>query len=90
MEILTSRLPARWQDVLARAMAAIAAAMMALVAWESFVVAFDQWDEKLASMEASAALFIVAVAIGAAHSALHLVWIVLKGKPRQLEQVATE
>lgn len=90
MEFLTSRLPSHWQDVLARAMAAIAASMMVLVAWESFVVAFDQWDEKLASMEASAALFIVAVAIGAAHSALHLIWIVLKGKPRQLEQVATE
>ncbi|MEO6566329.1 MAG: TRAP transporter small permease subunit, partial [Casimicrobiaceae bacterium] len=68
MEILTSRFPDRVQSALARLMAAIAAALMVLVAWQSAVVAFDQWDEKMASMEASAAWFIVAVAIGCAHS----------------------
>ena len=82
MEILTSRLPAPVQGALARLMAAIAAALMVLVAWQSAVVAFDQWDEKMASIEASAAWFIVAVAIGCAHSALHLVLIVLDGKPQ--------
>jgi len=90
MEILTARLPGPVQGALARLMAAIAAALMALVAWQSAVVAFDQWDEKMASMEASAAWFIVAVAIGCTHSALHLVLIMLNGKPRAVMTVSTE
>ena len=90
MELLSSRFPPRVQDGLARAMAALAAAMMGLVAWESAVVAFDQWDELMASMNASAAWFLVAVGVGSAHSALHLVWIVLTGKPTMTESVATE
>lgn len=90
IELLSARLPARVQDLLARAMAALAAAMMALITWQSAVVAFDQWDELLASMNGSAAWFIVAVAVGCAHSALHLIWIVLTGKPTMTETVATE
>ncbi len=90
MEIVTSRLPRRVQDALARVMAAIAAALMVLVAWQAAVVAFDQWDEKMASLEASAAWFLVAVAIGCAHSALHLALIVAHGKPAPAMAVATE
>jgi len=60
------------QDILARAMAAIAAAMMVLVAWQSASWRLDQWDEMMASMNASAAWFIVAVGVGCAHAALHL------------------
>ena len=74
----------------ARLMAVIAAAMMVLIAWESAVVAFDQWDETMASMNASAAWFIVAVGVGCGHSALHLAWIALTGKPTMTEKVATE
>jgi len=90
MELLTARFPPAVQDVLARAMAAIAAAMMGLVAWQSAVVAFDQWDELMASMNASAAWFIVAVAVGCTHSALHLAWITLTGKPKFTESISTE
>jgi TRAP-type C4-dicarboxylate transport system permease small subunit len=90
MEIVTTRLPLRVQDLLARSMAAIAAALMVLVAYQSAVVAFDQWDEKMASLEASAAWFIVAVAIGCAHSALHLALIVMHGKPAPSGPIATE
>ena len=89
MELLTARLPPALQSVLARAMAALAAAMMALVAWQSVVLAHDQWDELMASMNASAAWFVVAVAVGSGHSALHLVWIALQGKAQGLA-VATE
>lgn len=90
MELLSARLPARLQDGLARAMAALAAAMMGLVAWQSMVVAIDQWDELMASMNASAAWFLVAVGVGCAHSALHLLWITATGKPTMTESVATE
>ena len=90
MELLSSRLPAKVQDRLARVMAAVAAAMMILVTWQSAVVAFDQWDEMMASMNGSAAWFIVAVGVGCGHAALHLIWIVLTGKPSMTESVATE
>jgi TRAP-type C4-dicarboxylate transport system permease small subunit len=90
MELLSSRFPPKLQDVMARLMAAVAAAMMILVAWQSAVVAFDQWDEMMASMNASAAWFIVAVGVGCGHAALHLVWLVLTGKPTMTEAVATE
>ena len=90
MEILTARFPKPLQNLLARAMAAAAAAMMGLVAWQSAVVSIDQWDELMASMNASAAWFIVAVGVGAAHSTLHLLWIVLTGKPTMTEAIATE
>jgi len=90
MELLSSRFPPHLQDAMGRALAALAAAMMVLVAWQSAVVAFDQWDETMASMNASAAWFIVAVGVGCGHSALHLVWIALTGKPTMTESVATE
>lgn len=90
MELLSSRFPPKVQDAMARLMAAIAAAMMVLVAWQSAAVAIDQWDELMASMNGSAAWFLVAVGVGCGHSALHLLWIVLTGKPTMTESVATE
>jgi TRAP-type C4-dicarboxylate transport system permease small subunit len=82
IEVLTARLPAAAQGLLARAVALLGAALMGLVGYEAVVITWDQWDEQMASVNASAALFILAVAIGAAHSALHLLWIVLNGRPR--------
>ena len=90
IEVLTARFPLPLQDILARALAFIAAAMMILVAWESAKLAFEQWDELMASMSASAAWFIVAVGVGCTHSALHLVWIGLTGKPTMSAIGATE
>ena len=90
IELLSSRFPPKLQGLLARLMASMAAAMMLLIAWESAVVAFDQWDEMMASMNASAAWFIVAVGVGCGHAALHLAWIALTGKPTMTETVATE
>ena len=90
IEMFTGRLPARVQDVLARGMALVSAAMMALVCYEAAVIVWDQWDEQMASVTASAAWFIVALAVGGAHSALHLVWIVLTGKPKVDEEIARE
>ena len=50
--------------------------MMAVVAYQSARVAIDQWDEQMASLEFSAGWFLVPVAFGALHSALHLSRIV--------------
>jgi TRAP-type C4-dicarboxylate transport system permease small subunit len=90
IEMVTARLPASAQDLLARAVALAAAALMALVCYEAVVITWDQWDEQMASVNASAALFILALAVGCGHSALHLLWIVLTGKPKVDEELAKE
>ena len=81
IEILTARLPAALRDALLRLMAATSTALMLLVCWQSLRICWDQWDEKMASLEFSAGWFILALAVGCGHSALHLIWIVLTGKP---------
>lgn len=91
MEIVVERLPAPWRDALARLMALIAMTMMLLVAWNSLWLAIDQWDELMASVNASAAWFIVPLVASGLHGALHLFWIALNGRPRkEVDDVATE
>jgi TRAP-type C4-dicarboxylate transport system permease small subunit len=90
IEMLTARLPAALEDMLARGIALLSAALMALVAYEAAVITRDQWDEQMASTSASAALFILALAVGGAHSALHLLWIVLTGRSGADKEVAQE
>ena len=90
IEMLTARLPAALQDVLARVVALLCASLMILVCYEAAVITRDQWDERMASANASAALFILALAVGCGHSALHFFWIVLAGKPRPDEDIARE
>lgn len=90
IEIVTARLPAVIQDVLARLVALSCAALMALVCYEAAVITWDQWDEQMASVNASAAIFILALVAGCAHSALHFFWIVLAGKPEVDEEIARE
>jgi len=82
IEFLTSQLPAVPRDLLARTMALLGAGLMALVAWQSASIAFDQWDELMGTVNMSSGWFILAVAFGAAHSLLHLLWIVLTGPHR--------
>lgn len=79
IEFLTARIAAGPRDLLARAMAALGALLMGLVAWQSARLAWDQWDELMGTVDMSSGWFMLAVAFGAAHSMLHLVWIVLNG-----------
>ena len=90
IEMVTARLPAMLQDMLARLVALLCAALMALVCYEAAVITRDQWDEQMASVNASAALFILALAVGCGHSALHFLWIVLAGRPEPDEEIARE
>ena len=90
VEMLTARVPALARELLARASAAAGAALMGLVSWQAMVITRDQWDEQMASANASAALFILALAVGCGHSALHFFWIVLAGRPERDEEIARE
>ncbi len=90
VELLTSRLPQPAQDALVRLMALISAVLMVLVCYQAAIIARDQWDETMASVPISSAWFVVAVALGAGHTALHLVWISFNGKPGQSGLVSAE
>lgn len=82
MEMLLTRLSDRWRDGLYRLMGAFSLGMLAMIAREAFVLARDNWDETIPVLNISGGLFYVAVAIGAAHTALRTVEILMTGEPR--------
>ena len=53
--------------------------LMLLVAYQSAKIAIEQWDELMASVDYSAGWFILPVAIGTLHTALHLLRIMAFG-----------
>ncbi|MEC5399719.1 TRAP transporter small permease [Uliginosibacterium sp. H1] len=87
MEILTSRIPEPWRHQLARLMDGVAAGLMILVCYQSAKLAYEQWDEKLASMDASGAWFVMAIVVGAGLSALELIRLAMLGQPASGEVV---
>ena len=90
IQIVTARLPEHLRDGLARATAAMGVALMLLVSYQSAVIAWDQWDEKMSSVNMSAAMFVVAVSVGCAYSALWLACIALTGKSHATGVVGVE
>jgi TRAP-type transport system small permease protein len=90
IEVLVARLPAALRGALARIVALVCAAALALVAWQSVVVAHDQWDELMGAVNASSGWFLVPLAIGGVHGALHLLWIALNGPARAAVATSAE
>ena len=86
--VLVQRLPAILQQRLVRAVAASSAALLLLVCYEASLISYAQWDEKMASTSLSAAWFVLAVAVGSAHTVLHLLWIALTGAPSGVTDTA--
>jgi TRAP-type C4-dicarboxylate transport system permease small subunit len=82
IEVLVARLPALLRSGLARLVALACAGALLLVAWESAKVAYEQWDELMGAVNASAGWFLVPLVVGGVHGALHLLWIVLNGPAR--------
>ena len=83
MEMLLIRLSPRWRDGLYRIMGVFSILMMVLVAREAFVLTRDNWDETIPVLNLSGGLFYLAVAIGAAHSALRTIEICMTGEPQK-------
>jgi TRAP-type transport system small permease protein len=82
IELVTERLPPLLRIPLARMVAVIGAAMMALVAWQSLLLALDQRDEMMSSLSWSSSWFIVPLALGCGHAMLHLIRLALFGPSR--------
>ena len=79
IELLVRVLPDAARRWLTRLTATFACALMAVVAYQAAILVLDQWDENLPTLEISAALFMVPVCAGAAHSVLHLLRVVASG-----------
>jgi TRAP-type C4-dicarboxylate transport system permease small subunit len=90
IQLFTARLPVPVRAALARLVALAGVGLMLIVCYQSAIIAWDQWDEKMASVNASAALFVVAITVGSAHSALWLLCLALTGRSHALGVVSVE
>lgn len=90
IELVTDRLPAGLRSLLQRLMALLAMAMMLLIAWQTVLLAADQWDEMMSSLRFSSSWFVVPLGLSGLHAALHLLWIVLAGPPVRDELLSQE
>ena len=88
IELLVARLSTGAQGGLARFVALLSAGMMALIAWYTVRVAAGQWSEMMPTLDMSTAWFMVPVAFGSAHSALHLLRIVACGPSARADLAA--
>ncbi len=73
IELFVSRIPPPLRRGLARLMALFAALLMAVVFYETWMVAAETWDEKLPTLDVTSSLFFVPVLVCAGHAFLHLV-----------------
>lgn len=81
IELLSERLSAPARRFCLRLMALGCAALMAVVCYQSTLLTVQQWDEFMPTLNVTAALFMVPVAFGAAHSALHFAVLAAAGAP---------
>ena len=79
IELLTIRLPPPLRIFLVRVMALGCAALMTVVCYQSASLTMQQWDEFMPTLNVTAALYMVPVAFGAAHSALHFAGLAISG-----------
>lgn len=85
IELLTLRLPPSARTFFVRLMALGCAALMAVVCYQSTLLTVQQWDEFMPTLNVTAALFMVPVALGAAHSALHFAGLAISGAIGQIQ-----
>jgi len=82
IDLLVGRLPAAPKRWLSLAMSLAAAVVMAVLFYETVAVARETWDENLPTLDVSTGWFLVAVAVCAAHSVLHLVQLAWRAPGR--------
>ena len=87
IELLVAHIPEGARAVLAKLCAAVAAAMMLVVVWQTIKVGEVTWDELMQSLNISSGWFMVPVAISAAHSFLHLVQLLWREPKRTVVAV---
>jgi TRAP-type transport system small permease protein len=83
MELVLNRIGPARRNILYRSMSVLSVGLMALVAYDAMKLTIENWDEEIPAIGLSGGLFFLPVAIGAAHSILHLIDIALSGEPRR-------
>ena len=81
VELLTGQLPTGTRRGLFRLVSLLAMMLMVLVTWQAAILARNQWDEPMSTLEVSVGVFMLPLVIGAAHSVLHLLVGVIDGRP---------
>lgn len=81
IDLLTSHLPSSASTALFRIASLIGIALMGVVAWQAAILTRDQWDEPMTTLDISIGLFMLPLAIGAAHAILHLLIAAIDGAP---------
>lgn len=87
IELLVMHFPDPVRRGLSKLCAAVAAAMMLVVVWQTIRVGEVTWDELMQSINISSGWFMVPVALAAAHSFLHLVQLLWREPERTVRAV---
>lgn len=87
VSLLTDHLPAGIRKPLFRLMCALCALLLAVVAYEGFLLVLEQWEEPLSTLDASVALFMVPLVIGAVHGILHFLMLAATGAYAEPEMI---
>ncbi|TLF48147.1 TRAP transporter small permease [Halomonas urmiana] len=83
IDALVCLLPKALQAQLARLMALVGAALMAVLAWISVGAVADKWQEMMPTLPITAAVFYIAVLVCAVHCCLHLIAQACRLEPLQ-------
>jgi TRAP-type C4-dicarboxylate transport system permease small subunit len=82
IELVLDQLPGIARSAAGAAIALACAALSAIVAWEGALIALDQWDEQMMSLDLSAGWFLAPVVIGGGLCAAFFVAQIVARVPR--------
>lgn len=88
IELLTTHLTPATRSAMLRVTSLGCAGMMIVVAWQAWVLICQQWDELMTTVDLTVSLFMIPVAISAAHCALHLLAIAARGRALRAQESA--
>jgi TRAP-type C4-dicarboxylate transport system permease small subunit len=84
VELLVQHVPDALRRQVARACTLASIGLMAIVLWQTMIVARDTWDELMPTLSMSVNWFLVPVGLCAAHSILHLIPLLWRDPIRPL------
>lgn len=79
IDVLTNRLPAHWQERLARLMLLISGVLMVVVCYQAVMVSIDTWEELMPTLPVTASVFYFPVMLSCGHALLHLLFMAWQG-----------
>jgi TRAP-type C4-dicarboxylate transport system permease small subunit len=87
VELLVQHFPDALRRQVARLCTLASIGLMAIVLWQTAIVAGDTWDELMPTLSMSVNWFLVPVGVSAAHSILHLIQLLWREPARPFAAV---